>query len=448
MLPSLNIDCQWFDQPAASDPVERKTWADVRIQAAGRSVTRLLNRAIEAEREGIEIPAFPIASWLVSNWWSLLHQPSPFDTIPQAGQAWQPQHQEWVRGHCLRAAGAGLLLPRAFLYSDGRELCVTWSADDPDAYPHMPGSFVDSGHVVVSRQGTESALCDFVTSVLSRVSTMDDPRASTLRANWDAITEADVSEAAFCRAAGRMGLNPYEWESWDDSLVTLLETGIGDDPDIPMVEDFLEAAEAASAPRVWKWVESTRTTLDLTEAPGRIQPLTQESASAAASGYDLAGKVRVQLGAGQGEAISDLPEVGRTLGMRSFDFVEHNHLPSANVRAAVGWQRGGAAVIAGPKPRDENLRRFLHARGLYCAAFGCAKGPRLITTAHTWDQQAARAFAAELLAPRAALVAEYRSRKNTEKADTFVRRMARKFRVSTRVIDYNLENAYLSIDPE
>ena len=47
----------------------------------------------------------------------------------------------------------------------------------------------------------------------------------------------------------------------------------------------------------------------------------------------------------------------------------------------------------------------LFLRGLFHATFMCQRSARLITRTHDWDQQASRGFAAELLAPRAAVVA-------------------------------------------
>ena len=39
MPPSLSIKCEWIDQPGADDPLERQTWADLRVFVSGRAMT-------------------------------------------------------------------------------------------------------------------------------------------------------------------------------------------------------------------------------------------------------------------------------------------------------------------------------------------------------------------------------------------------------------------------
>ena len=70
-----------------------------------------------------------------------------------------PDRREWLRRHCLRAAESGLLLPHACFFSDGRNHVIDWSADDQDAYTHMPGYFIEEGRVFLDRDETRR---DFV----------------------------------------------------------------------------------------------------------------------------------------------------------------------------------------------------------------------------------------------------------------------------------------------
>ncbi len=85
--------------------------------------------------------------------------------------------------------------------------------------------------------------------------------------------------------------------------------------------------------------------------------------------------------------------------------------------------------------------RFLVARGLYHALFACAESERLVTDAYTWDQQASRAFAAELLAPQAGLTARTGGRTDHSK----VEELAKEFGASTMVIEKQLENAGVAL---
>jgi Zn-dependent peptidase ImmA (M78 family) len=65
----------------------------------------------------------------------------------------------------------------------------------------------------------------------------------------------------------------------------------------------------------------------------------------------------------------------------------------------------------------------------------------LVTNAHTWIQQASRAFAAELLAPINALRARVPREVEARNYVTLVDELASHFEVSSRVIEHQLENA-------
>ena len=88
--------------------------------------------------------------------------------------------------------------------------------------------------------------------------------------------------------------------------------------------------------------------------------------------------------------------------------------------------------------------RFLDARGLYHGLFTCDSSQRLVTRAYTWDQQASRAFAAELLAPREALTSRAPERADRAAVDQF----AQEFGASTKVIENQLENAGVALVDE
>src|SRR5438046_1105392 len=107
MSGSLVIECDWLDQPLAADLLERRTWASFRIHASGRAVTRLWDRESLAERTSLYIPLFPIARWVVSNWWALFYEPSRSENVPTAAEFLSSDQRSWLQRHCLRAAESG-----------------------------------------------------------------------------------------------------------------------------------------------------------------------------------------------------------------------------------------------------------------------------------------------------------------------------------------------------
>ena len=431
---SLTIEKDWLDQPSASDALERRTWACLRIEAAGLSVTRLWDAGADTERTGLYIPTFPLAAWIVENWWTLLYEPIRGERLPPPDGLSQCA---WYRRHCLRCADSDLLLPRAFIYGDADDVCIQWQADDV-AYPHMPGRFIESGFTRVARTAVENELREFVTAVLGRAGSLHDSRVLALRDNWNAICTAEAAEAAFCQAAGRMGLDPYQCQSWDPALTQLLESEMADKVNTPLVADFLEAVNMRDAIASWHWVADTTTEFDLHPAPRRQPHPIAPRLTAAATGYALAHEVRLQAGLGEMNAVGNVGDIAGHLGVGRFIFQPRNQSPSASIKATVGWQTADHLLVVGPELREEN-QRFLEARGLYQGRLANSRGPRLVTSAHTWDQQTARAFAAELLAPRAAMV------ERMPTTDAAVEALAREYRVSTRVIEHQLENAGIDV---
>ncbi|MGD0043740.1 MAG: hypothetical protein ABSE84_25585, partial [Isosphaeraceae bacterium] len=68
-----------------------------------------------------------------------------------------------------------------------------------------------------------------------------------------------------------------------------------------------------------------------------------------------------------------------------------------------------------------------------------------VTIAHSWDQKAARAFAAELIAPQQVLA----TRIQTSAADEqTIEELSREFSVSTMVIEWQLVNAGIPLSVE
>ena len=432
----LSIECDWLDQPVP-DAVERRTWACIRMFAASRSVTRLWDRDAKSERISLYVPAFPLANWIVQNWWTLLNEPGRSERIPCDGDDLSEAQKQWLHRHCLRSADPGLLLPQACFYNDGRIICIQWTADEQDSCPQMPGHFVESGLIRISPDEAQLSLREFVANVISRLEGIDDDRVARMRANWKAIVEAGPDEIEFCRAAGQMGLDPYQSGDWDPLVVSLLEHGIGDDTERPIVGDFLKAVDLAAAVDVWKWIKGVEKDLSIGKSPQKQTIAELPASNAASLGYQMARKVRDTAALGPGEPIDSVEAVARKLNIAALSFDDHNHLPSTSVRGVVGWDPSRKAVIAGPKPGRQDSLRFLEARGLFLAAWNCQRSARLITDAHTWDQQAARAFAAELLAPRRDLAADLAK----DSTGDVIRRLAEKYVVSARVVEHQLNNA-------
>jgi len=435
---SLSISCERVPQQA-DDPLEHQTWAAIRLYAAQRCVTRWLDRDSQQEIDTVYIPAFPLVRWVVMNWWALLNEPCNNELPPAPRGVWTVREQAWLQRHCLRSAESGLFLPRLSIWNSGRYLTANWVADTDDPYLTMPGPFLYGSSAAIDVQEAEDALRSFVGTVLRWIEDSTDYRAVHLRDNWQAITNADPQEAAFCRAAGRMGLDPYDILSWPTGLVELLETLSEENPP-PIVTDFLSTAAPENAVPLWIWVNQARQAGNLGPA-ARSLPLPLEvDTYAGQAGVTAAHRLRKQHGIDDA-ALPSVEAVAERIGLGPIVFEAYNHQLGAAIRAAVGWQAGGKAVVLGPKPQSVESQRFVLARGLFHATFMCQRGARLITRTHDWDQQASRGFAAELLAPRAAVVAAVPADLDEDERADAIAGLAQTYQVHPELIRRQLQNA-------
>jgi hypothetical protein len=436
----LSIECDPIDQPDANDPAERLTWCALRIRIGGRTVTRIWDKTRREERSLLYLPAFPIVQWLVENWWILLNEPPLTPELPKPSSA----HLPWIKRHCLRSAESGLLLPALYLFNDGRGVGVEWQADEPDVLKNMPGEFGDSGSDHLEKGPTEDILAEFVSEILRRVEDLNDEHVNQLRENWRAIRNADGEEAPFCVVAGRMGLDPYDPSQVSDEFAAFVEQAIRD-PELPLARDLTEATQPRWVASQWSWVQQASVKWKLGPMT-RQAPVPADTADVSPSwqGYRLAAIVRQRSGLAPSAPVQSVEDISLNVAGVPFRAPEQNHLPGSGVRAAVGWSDDREIVVAGPHPPRESNRRFLAARGLFHALFACERSERLVTDAFTWDQQVSRAFAAEFLAPQAALTARTGGRADRAK----VEELAAEFGASTMVIEKQLENAGVALIDE
>lgn len=435
----MRLEWEWLDGIDAADPLDRLTWGRLKIHVADDTVT--LVREGQTERPSVYVPLYPVAAWLVRNWWSLLYEPVPLAGVPHPGET-LPVVRSWLHRHCLRTARAGIALPYFCISSDGDRVRLEWRADPRNRYGHTPVEFTNSGRAVVDRQDVAREVARFVADVLERVRGLADERVAGLTADWRAIGATVAVEAEFCRGAGRSGLDPYDLATWPEGLVEWFEGVPVGQLDHAYWADLLEAPDdaqvkPATADAVRRCIDAARV------GAGKPLKLHIHESTAYAKGYALADLARKRMGLAEDSPLRDLQDASEALAKRSHELRETTELPDGAVLGIAGWQGPQKPLLlvrSGPGHRRSG-KRFTAARGLFLALFEAAHGPRLVTEAHTWDQRASRAFAAELLAPRAAvsdLFAEACRRYGTDEAEQVV---ADRYEVSPLVIRRQVENA-------
>jgi hypothetical protein len=234
---------------------------------------------------------------------------------------------------------------------------MQWVADDPDAYVHMPGCFTGAGQVRLAMDDVVLGLQEFIAKVLRRVDGLVDPRVLRLREEWHAITSSTPAEAAFCRAAGRLGLDPYDADSVPPDLALLLESALGAGGESSMVADFLDAATPETAIAGWQWVDERSSTFGLRARPrSDAGPLRSSGhATAATAGYALAHEVRERAQLESSAPLTALALAARSLGIATWSFRPCAPCPDLlpTIRAAVGWHEQDEALVRSEEHTSE-----------------------------------------------------------------------------------------------
>lgn len=438
----MHLNIEWEAVPLEGDPLECRSWARLVWSAGSTVLTRVYDRTGRSERDGIYVPLFPLARWIVTHWWSLLYEPWPFsEPIPQPGAATDDEVRAWLRRHCARAALPGFASPFACLFSQGVDLAIVSRADPRTAYPQTGVAFTETAEETGDREDVKRGLAEFVGGVLGHLDGFDDPRVTAMRADWQAICAATPAEAEFCRAAGRLGLDPHDADRWPAELLQWFESSPSGALDSPLVADLLETPDPApSKPAQHHTLAGIVQTLGLGPAAHDHGP-SPASRTAFGAGYSLAAWIRREMQLSDDLRLDDLDRASEAACGRALVVRDASPIPEGRVLALVGWRTDPSPIAAIRGSGSSPSRSFLRSRALYMAMRTTTRGPRLVTDARTWDQRASRAFAAELLAPRAGVRLRFDSAVRRFGRDEAELHVADHYGVSPMIIRHQLDNS-------
>src|SRR5206468_396939 len=125
----LQFRIDWEDEPPIRDPLLRASWARLEIRAGDASpefcLTDCLGEPSHSLRRGVYGSVFPLAEWIVENWWSLLNESLRIDRFWGARSlANDDALRPWVQRHSLLAARGGFALPDLTIFQDGCRTAV------------------------------------------------------------------------------------------------------------------------------------------------------------------------------------------------------------------------------------------------------------------------------------------------------------------------------------
>ncbi|MBC9883109.1 hypothetical protein G8O24_38105 [Bradyrhizobium sp. INPA01-394B] len=395
-MTEFSISAEWIPQEGRNEA--DATLSSLLIEVADQAVTEFVDRKGLASKV-IQIPAYYLAEWIAENWWALLWEPRKNEE--------EGDDNAFLARHSFLTAQHGFALPKVSIVPLGKSVEITASSRTVEL---ANVRFLNRAQVVCARERLEEELKKFVQSVVAR---LNEGRISDtwLHDTWALISETDADEAQFCRFAGALGLSPYDIDESVAAIIERLQPLLGD----RSLMDLCLASSAEQFPAVAGVAEQALeivrdappSTLSPIESIGPPREIL--SLPAHRRGTQAAHILRKRLG------ISDTDVRGAT---RIFDMLkidtarQSSSSSAASDEAAVTGAvvRDNDVMRVGLLQQKETKRRFSGARAIFSAwTAEDLTESRLLTSAVTRDQQANRAFAAELTAPKALLQSRAKS---------------------------------------
>lgn len=397
MTDILQMHFDWEHPEGVRGPELLATWASFRITIGDACVTRVFDQSAKTIRNNIYVPLYPLAEWIVWNWWSLLDESEVRATRAQ---------RRFSARHNFRCVGDGIVMPDMEFLPLGEHVQIVWS---PRRNPFQHVEFLDQGKTVVSRKELFQVFFEFVQSVCTRLD-QEGVTGTWLQQGWDIVSTSikDPEEADFCKVVAMLGKNPYALDQTEEELVIKIAGMLPESllEDCFLLSDWphvLKQAEDLQGDLGWIQNRSENWAL-LKQVRGTQYPVPSQTVPWD-QGYTLARHLRQALGIPEDvppssfETIAgwlDLPvdQLKRSMREQRYGFPGMEALVADN-------KNGSPAFIVKHKTRPEN-QIFSLCRGL-CEYLVHPHTPRLISSVNTEGQKRNRAFAAEFLAPADAI---------------------------------------------
>lgn len=377
----MALEWKWLRNDL-DDPLESNSFAALKIAFGDHVITRLYDRVSGGERDTVNVPLYSLALCIADNWWTLLYEPRKSHGDPRRIES----------RHYLDACVRGFIFPAVSIWSAGDDAISMETPYVRDKHSSLEFFQQDSQTIILPRVEFEQNLFSLVTSIVERV--CKNHFGTQLREAWDRVLTSlgNEDERKYCLSAGRVGVDPYDPDSVDISefACKLPEQ---------LFADICEAATIDELSSAAGWAKENGDSMQkfpqIDIAAFGMPPTIAPSEKAWDIGYKAARILRQRLGL---EGIGPRRVVDHIFGAAV----------RADAQAATGTQplavegivsrENGTSRVAVPKV-PARLRRSTLCRGAYRAWRANDGDYSAVTSAATREQQASRAFAAELLAP-------------------------------------------------
>jgi len=403
------------------------TMARLKLIVGSRNASEFVGDGGE-RLDHLEIPAYFVAEWIAENWWPLLWEPRKSEEgVDDA---------EFVSRHSLLAAQHGFALPRITFIPTGRTIQVAAYARQA-TYANV--RFRNSSQATPLREEVEKEFSAFVAAVCARLEQCQ-ILDTGLQQAWEMVVDVASDERQFCQFAGALGLAPHEVPDHTAVLLDRLLEKLGQ----RLLMDLCLVALPVSFDAIAGAAELAFDGLAAAPA-ANLEPLLALSVPADSfvvpawrRGVQAAKQLRKRLG------IQDTDPAGssRVFEQLLLDTTRYGAHFANEVSLTGAISRSGDEAHVALLQPAVTQRRFAAARAVFSAWTADPREKRFLTSAVTRDQQASRAFAAELTAPYSLLRARSKQSKLTQDQ---VFDLANELQIGTDVISKQALNNGLQV---
>ena len=413
----MRFSVEWFEDAPNAAPEERATACDLRIWVSERNVCLHVDGIDGAFYDHVPMPAYSLAEGLAHDWWTIFGA----------------RDEEY---HLIRHR-MGYATPDVRFRFDGAafDACsYQRSYDNPDI------RFWAGPTEVMARAAAESALAEFIDSIIAQLHHWDVHRTS-VELRWARVqaSRSDPEQTEFCEAAGALGLDPYSLR--EDDVDFIAQSAALFDGE-PLIEFLAGVAHRNLRQDILTWIRSVESRPPylsrLPDLRGVVEQVCRTTPPRPgdrswALGYRRARATRAALNKAPTDRVSSVSELARALGNKSFRRADRID----GLRALVSMRGEDVHVYLRDRPSTPEARvseTFAFTRAIGDAVCFPNTARSVVNELRDADRQAtARAFAAEFLAP----IEEILSMRDDGKD---VATVADELNVSTEVVERQLEN--------
>ena len=426
----MKFSVEWVDGGTNAAAEERATLCDLRILLGNENACRFLDDVANKTFDALTVPAVHLAEGIARDWWRIFgrrdHRQSllPYRTgfiLPDLRLGFDGTAFEVV-GHQQHCANPGLRF---------------WQVEGESA----------------SRADAEAALAGFVQAVVDKLASEGIEHCEVALA-WArvAASRTDAAEAAFCEAAGALGVDPYAISDDDAQFIEQAGELFAGEALIEFLAGGNRIVDGVRLPFSRRW--STLAWLRDLESRQRYEsnlpklaelrnqfetsPMRRPGERPWAQGYRMARILSKELNV-NGSRLRTPEALAKKLNGKHFQRVPGPDVETG-IRAVVAPTGAGPGIHL----RDRNRGRFHWAP--QAETFALARsigdalclpqfGRRVVNNLHDAEQQAVgRAFAAEFLAPVENVLDMAKEGLDNEE-------IASEFNVSPQVVQHQLDNS-------